>query len=95
MDLLQRHHYNDTVERLCSDSKAAAVLLELLKEATQEATRVDVGMVCARRNFVVNAPGFFSLVWRIAEPMLSPSTRKKIILLHNKQVRTMHPPPPP
>lgn len=54
-----------------------------------------MGMVCARRNFVVNAPGFFSLVWRIAEPMLSPSTRKKIILLHNKQVRTMHPPPPP
>lgn len=35
---------------------------------------------------MVNAPGFFSLVWRIAEPMLSPSTRKKIRLLHNKQV---------
>ncbi len=42
------------------------------------------GALC--RNFVVNAPGFFSLVWRIAEPMLSPSTRKKIRLLHNKQV---------
>lgn len=37
---------------------------------------------------MVNAPGFFSLVWRIAEPMLSPSTRKKIRLLHNKHVRS-------
>lgn len=38
------------------------------------------------RNFIVNAPGFFSLVWRVAEPMLSPTTRRKIRLLHNKQV---------
>ncbi|EIE19775.1 hypothetical protein COCSUDRAFT_44590 [Coccomyxa subellipsoidea C-169] len=53
--------------------------------------KIFAGIVAANyperlyRNFVVNAPGFFSLVWRIAEPMLSPSTRKKIILLHNKQ----------
>ena len=39
-----------------------------------------------RRNYIVNVPGFFSLVWRIAEPMLSPSTRKKIRLCHSKQV---------
>lgn len=38
------------------------------------------------RNYIVNVPGFFSLVWRIAEPMLSPSTRKKIRLCHSKQV---------
>lgn len=38
------------------------------------------------RNFIVNAPGFFSLIWRVAEPMLSPTTRRKIRLLHNKQV---------
>ena len=35
----------------------------------------------------MNVPGFFSLVWRIAEPMLSPSTRKKIRLCHSKAVR--------
>ena len=34
----------------------------------------------------MNAPGFFSLIWRVAEPMLSPTTRRKIRLLHNKQV---------
>ena len=36
----------------------------------------------------MNAPGFFSLIWRVAEPMLSPTTRRKIRLLHNKQVLT-------
>ena len=41
---------------------------------------------CWCRNFIVNAPGFFSLIWRVAEPMLSPTTRRKIRLLHNKQV---------
>ena len=35
----------------------------------------------------MNAPGFFSLIWRVAEPMLSPTTRRKIRLLHNKQVQ--------
>ena len=43
-----------------------------------------------RRNFIVNAPGFFSLIWRVAEPMLSPTTRRKIRLLHNKQVLNGH-----
>jgi len=42
------------------------------------------------RNFIVNAPGFFSLIWRVAEPMLSPTTRRKIRLLHNKQVLNDH-----
>ena len=39
----------------------------------------------------MNVPGFFSLVWRIAEPMLSPSTRKKIRLCHSKAVRARRP----
>ena len=46
-------------------------------------------MGARRRNFIVNVPGFFSLVWRIAEPMLSPSTRKKIRLCHSKAVRRL------
>ncbi|BDA46825.1 probable SEC14-like protein 2 at C-terminar half [Coccomyxa sp. Obi] len=65
-------------------------LTDLGSEA-MDYVKVFAGIVAAHyperlyRNFVVNAPGFFSLVWRIAEPMLSPSTRKKIRLLHNKQ----------
>ena len=46
----------------------------------------NVEVAAPRRNYIVNVPGFFSLVWRIAEPMLSPSTRKKIRLCHSKQV---------
>ncbi|KAK9813592.1 hypothetical protein WJX73_009044 [Symbiochloris irregularis] len=36
------------------------------------------------RIFVVHVPGFFSLLWRIVEPMLSPNTRRKIRLLRSQ-----------
>ena len=35
---------------------------------------------------MVHVPGFFSLLWRIVEPMLSPNTRRKIRLLRNQSV---------
>lgn len=39
------------------------------------------------RSFIINMPGFFSILWRLVEPMMAASTRKKIRLLRSKQVR--------
>ena len=38
------------------------------------------------RSFIINMPGFFSILWKLVEPMLAPTTRKKIRLLR-KHVR--------
>ena len=45
------------------------------------------GLCClGGRIFIVHVPGFFSLLWRIVEPMLAANTRRKIRLLRNQQV---------
>ena len=48
------------------------------------------------RSFIINMPGFFSILWKLVEPMLAPTTRKKIRLLR-KHVRRPGPalPNPP
>jgi hypothetical protein len=38
------------------------------------------------RAYVVNIPGFFSLLWRIAEPLTPPATRKRLRVLRSKEV---------
>ena len=38
------------------------------------------------RAFVINMPGFFSILWKLIEPLMAQSTRKKIRLLRGKAV---------
>ncbi len=40
------------------------------------------------RLFIINAPSFFSLVWRAASPLLNENTRKKISVCRKGKVIT-------
>ena len=53
------------------------------------------GMIAAHwperlyRAFVINMPGFFSILWKLIEPLMAQSTRKKIRLLRGKAVSSL------
>ena len=55
-------------------------------------TPVHAGMIGAHwperlyRAFIINMPGFFSVLWKLVEPMMAASTRRKIRLLRGKEV---------
>ena len=36
---------------------------------------------------VVNAPPFFNLLWRIVQPLIPASTKERLFVLRNMQVR--------
>ena len=76
-------------------SGEAKTLASRLGECTPEMTSwhcMFAGMIAAHwperlyRAFVINMPGFFSILWKLIEPLMAQSTRKKIRLLRGKAV---------
>ena len=35
---------------------------------------------------VVNAPSFFNILWRIIQPLIPASTKKRLVVLRSKEV---------
>lgn len=61
--------------------------------ASSKSRACIAGMISAHwperlyRAFIINVPGFFSILWKLVEHMMAASTRRKIRLLRGKNVR--------